>query len=479
MSPGRRSTLFASLGGFVLCSSLYTFLYFSVARRSGEAGFLYSAFFFSSTQSSPPATVMAEEEEEELACTPQQGSYQASHYCSIFMGRHNLKPFFTLLRFHLPDAKLLVDIGANKGLVSSRWLELWRPELNQTAREHVNFVKQYVKEHAPAGTTDRWCGVTNMCDKPNLVERTMLEQYAPVTKHKQTSRRHRRHDNNNNNNVVAETLSEQEPFELYSFEPSPHLYQMQQHYITSTTLASDALRAVWKWLPYAASDEVKEVYFDAKWNEGSRIEAAGGGTAAAAGAMMMNRNNATTRTRTRTVTLDSLAEHSSTAGKVLEREQHPAADTNPPPPPPPKIFGNRTIDIMKIDAEGVDAAVLVGASRLLRDERIRVVMWETPNVYPLHFPDWFGGIAKSFGELLDRLDQHAHMSCYIPGTGSKMIKLTKCWDGYLSTARSCKNTKTIHQSNAICVSRTRASALYRTLEANALIYQAPPASSDS
>jgi Methyltransferase FkbM domain len=229
---------------------------------------------------------------------------------------------------------------------------------------------------------------------------------------------------------------------------------MQQHYMS--TRASDSLRDIWKWLPYAASDEVKEVYFDAKWHEGSQIKA---GTQA---------NNETTRTRT--ITLDSLAEHSPTTdGDVLE--QQPRADTNPP-----TLFGNRTIDILKIDAEGVDAAVLVGASHLLRDERIRVVMWETPNVYPLHFPTWFGGIAKSFGELIDRLDQHAHMSCYIPGTGSKMIRLTKCWDGYLSTAPLCKNWP-IHQSNAICVSRTKASSLYRTLEAKALIYQATAISS--
>jgi hypothetical protein len=137
----------------------------------------------------------------------------------FFMGRHNLKPFFTLLRFHLPDVKLLVDIGANKGLVSSRWLELWRPELNQTARQHVDFVMQYVKDNAPADTWDRWCGVTDMCDQPNLIERAMLDEYAPVTKHNSSSNQHKR------------VASDQ--FELYSFEPSPHLYQMQQHYIST------------------------------------------------------------------------------------------------------------------------------------------------------------------------------------------------------------------------------------------------------
>jgi Methyltransferase FkbM domain len=217
---------------------------------------------------------------------------------------------------------------------------------------------------------------------------------------------------------------------------------------------------VWKWLPYAASDEVKEVYFDAKWNEGSKIDG------------KTNNNNNTTMTRT--VTLDSLAVHSSTVGGVSEQQQNQTDNTNPRN----LLFGNRTIDILKIDAEGVDAAVLVGASRLLHDERIRVVMWETPNDYPLHFPHWFGNVANSFGELIDRLDKHARMSCYIPGTGSRMIKLTKCWDGYLSNAPPC-NGLPLHQSNAICVSRTKASSLYQTLEANALVHQAPGAASTS
>lgn len=433
----RRSMLFASLGGFVLCSSLYSFLYVS------SPGFRAA---FSATRSTPiistaattPTEISKENEHEsyvfeEPACTPQQGFYQKANYCSIFLGRHNLKPFFTLVRFHMPDAKLLVDIGANKGLLSSRWLELWRPELNQSAIAHVDFVKQYVKVHAPEGTKLTWCGVTGMCDKPNLQERAFLDQYAPVTSH-------------NRNNA--------EPFEIYSFEPSPHLYQMQQQYMS--TRASDALRAVWKWFPHAASDVIKEVYFDAKWNEGSKIDP--------------GKRGGVTNTTTRTVTLDSLAHY--------PHPHHPHANVNNNGSVSdikvntnPNLFGNRTIDVLKIDAEGVDAAVLVGASQLLRDERIRVVMWETPNAFPLHFPDWFGGVAKDFGELMDRLDKYASMTCYFPGRDSKMIKLTKCWHGYLSTAPRCNNMP-ILQSNAICVSRNMASSLYRTLEAKALIHQA-------
>jgi hypothetical protein len=107
-------------------------------------------------------------------------------------------------------------------------------------------------------------------------------------------------------------------------------------------------------------------------------------------------------------------------------------------------------------------------------------MWETPNAYPLYFSnEWFGGMATDLGQLVDRLDRYANMTCYIPsgmkGSNDKimnmmMIKLTKCWDGYLSTAPKCGNTF-IQQSNAICISRTKARSLYQAVEARSLIHQ--------
>jgi hypothetical protein len=66
-----------------------------------------------------------------------------------------------------------------------------------------------------------------------------------------------------------------------------------------------------------------------------------------------------------TVTLDSLAlrahhdQYQTNGGSVSGIEQHVDGNLT--------LIGNRTIDVLKVDAEGVDAAVLVGAARLLRD----------------------------------------------------------------------------------------------------------------
>jgi hypothetical protein len=79
---------------------------------------------------------------------------------------------------------------------------------------------------------------------PNLDERAYLDQCAPTVE-------------------TTATSSSSSSFEIHSFEePSPFLYQMQQYYMSST-LASDSLRAVWKWFPLAASDEIQQVQFEA------------------------------------------------------------------------------------------------------------------------------------------------------------------------------------------------------------------------
>jgi hypothetical protein len=104
------------------------------------------------------------------------------------------------------------------------------------------------------------------------------------------------------------------------------------------------------------------------------------------------------------------------------------------------MFGDRVIDVLKIDAEQVDAKVLAGASRLLKENHIRVIMWETPNDFPITtFLDWFGGAVGSFGALISELDQYAGMTCYFPGSKNKMIKITGCWES-LMEAPVCKNS---------------------------------------
>jgi hypothetical protein len=347
---------------------------------------------------------------------------------------------FTLIRFHLPNAQLLIDIGANKGLVSARWLELWRPNWNVTSLLYAkNVVKPYFALHEKTKEAGHECGVTSMCDNaPDESERQALDRFAPVlSRDKQTT-----------DSLVT-----------HSFEPSQHLHTMHEEHLSklpsSPSGSSFRLRDHWKWHRIAASNWDGNVYFEALWNEGSS----------------MKRLDAAKEPNTRSATLDMLAYQDKLFTTNDNKE-------------------NLMIDVLKIDAEQVDAKVLVGASRLLAEGRIRVVMWETPNDFPLNFPAWFAAgtppegqgqethPVPDFGSLIQLLNERAGMTCYFPGTDYKAIRTTgtTCWTALVG-APKCENNYCpygsgcpVAHSNALCVNREAAPLLYQALEASSLIY---------
>jgi FkbM family methyltransferase len=343
-------------------------------------------------------------QEPEPLCTPEQEERQGEVICKYYASRHNLKIIFPFLRFHMPEATLLVDVGANKGLVSARWLELWRPELGITP---ILYSQKYVAPVFKAhNVTDRSCGVTSMCEKANPDEQATLAQFAPIVPHRS-----------------------EDPFQVYSFEPSLHLYDMHQEFRNAedSIMSSPLVKSLWKWYKIAASDFDGDLYFKSLWNEGSKLEVP----------------NTKKTPNIRSATLDTLAY---------------GAD---------KMFGERTIDILKIDAETVDAKVISGASRLLQDKRIRVLMWETPNDFPIDFPDCMGGRVQSFGELVEALNKYGGMTCYFPGKSNKAVRLTGCSQAVQERqGASCR----ILHNNALCVHREIASSLYSAMEASSLIY---------
>jgi hypothetical protein len=71
--------------------------------------------------------------QEPFQCSAEQTSTQSESWCRHFAGRHNLKPFWKLLRFHMPDARTFADVGANKGLVSARFFNLWSSTLRPSS----------------------------------------------------------------------------------------------------------------------------------------------------------------------------------------------------------------------------------------------------------------------------------------------------------------------------------------------------------
>jgi FkbM family methyltransferase len=350
--------------------------------------------------------------QEPFRCSAEQASLQSESWCRHFAGRHNMEPFWKLLRFHMPDARTFADVGANKGLVSARWLNLWRPELNITSKRYSSDVVQpyFSKQEDPKGKKegDHPCGVTPMCNDIDPKELKLLWECAPATP-----------DSSPNTPVHS--------FQIHSFEPSPPIFELHKEFGESDR-ASDKLRSAWNWHRLAVSNVVGEVYFNGLWNEGSSIEA-----------------NSKETPNTKSVTLDSVAE---------------------------EIFGDRIIDILKIDAENFDGQVVAGAARLLKEHRIRFITWESPNRFPMEIPEWSITV-KNFKEFIDAMEEHAGMTCYFPGHENKMIKVTGCMD---SVWEKCKSNSCPYKdcpvdfSNTACVDPNLAVSLARAMEAQALIY---------
>jgi FkbM family methyltransferase len=323
-----------------------------------------------------------------------------------------MEPFWKFLRFHMPDARTFADVGANKGLVSACWLNLWRPDFNITSKQYSRDVVQpyFSKQEDPKGKKEAKgvCGVTNMCSDLDPKELKLLWEYAPAT-------------------PDSAPDSPVHSFKVHSFEPSPPVFEMHKEF-RELEHVSDELRSAWNWHRLAVSDSVGEVYFDGLWNEGSTIA-----------------RNSKETPNTKSVTLDSLAT---------------------------ELFGDRIIDVLKIDAENFDGQVVAGAARLLKEHRIRFVSWESPNRFPMEIPEWSTTI-HNFKEFIEAMEKHAGMTCYFPGHGNKMIKLTGCM---ASVGERCKSNSCpykdcgVDHSNTACVDPNLAVSLARAMEAQALIY---------
>ena len=413
--------------------------------------------------------------------------------------RCNLEPLWTMAREWMPDACTFVDVGANKGLVSARWLNLWRPSAGVTSADYANkFVKPYFDQHkVPA----RHCGVCSVCQNVDPTVADLVKR------------------------VPAPRCGESDNFTIHSFEPSKPLTAM--HATLHAQLSTEAQRQ-WKWYPYAVSDVIAQVVFTSEWHEGGKINR--GGKAPA-----LRSHSATTATpptppqpppppisATPPPPPPPATPISATPAPPPPLPATPISATPPPPPPPatrtpsleppparaaappsdvtnvtraltvvprskpprrPKIpaapqsgktdcttldaldargvFGGRRIDVLKIDAEGVDLLVVRGAEALLRAGRVSFLMWETPNSEI----QLFGERVTNLASLATRLDT-VNMSCYIPG--SPTIPLTGCAGATFDKlrARCAPLNEKIDHSNAACVHRVHARALYEAFERN-------------
>ena len=318
------------------------------------------------------------------------------------------------MRQHIPDVRVLIDVGANKGLVSAELLWLWLPELNINTYTYVPRIQQYFDKN----------NATNKADGSRANPGGPCGSGAPKPVHRGP--------------FPPRTAGA--PLTLHSFEPSLVLHTMALELVQQ--VVPTERKGLWQWHGVAMSNDeaaaAGTVTFESKW----------GGAFGLA--------------RPVPFTTQSTFAQPNTPITPLPHTQPTSID---PPPPPLNSHNYPTegsainkgatfgiageineisvttldrfakededgellahgIDVLKIDAEGSDSEVIQGAAGLISEKKVRVLVYESPLKYPLEMVT-AGAFTStptkkslhSFSELAAYLDE-AGMDCYIPVSGA-------------------------------------------------------------
>lgn len=145
------------------------------------------------------------------------------------------------MRKHIPDVRVLVDVGANKGLVSAELLWLWAPELNINTGTYVPQIQQYFDEKQATNKADGTranpggpCG----SGSPKAISRGPFPPRTVGT-----------------------------PLTLHSFEPSLYLHKMGLELVKKVVPLER--QGLWRWHGVAMSNDETAaggtVTFESKW----------------------------------------------------------------------------------------------------------------------------------------------------------------------------------------------------------------------
>ena len=302
--------------------------------------------------------------------------------------------YWGIIRKHFPDVTTVFDVGANKGLVSAQILSLWRPDLWVKPEILVTHLRSYFTEHNIINNTNP-CGP---CSCPPFVE---LDSgpYQP--------------------------RSLGTPLKVHSIEPSKNLAAVSRS--TAAKLFANATH-LWTWHLVAMSDSPGELYFDTRWGEGSMLV-----QGVALGTMEETEANKTWHKNTRYGNGELRKVAVSTVDLFAARHNV------------------KSIDILKIDAEGVDLKVLVGSKEFLAGHKIKLVVWEMPvGPFPVTFLTEAGRerLVVSYEDLIGYFNVTAGMDCFMPLQGGVVLDM-QFWHSRFNGGEKSR----LDRGNMVCVSR--------------------------
>jgi len=161
----------------------------------------------------------------------------ALHHTSLNGGLCVVHAWWSLIRFHFPDPKSIVDVGANKGLVSVLLLQLWRPELGISHTAYFPQLEKYFSANNATSNPGGPCGT----GEPDPIYRGAFPPTSTA--------------------IPAASV--------HSVEPSVLLNDMAVS--IRDRFLSPADRHAWQWHLLALQESESVVAFEAKWGENSMV----------------------------------------------------------------------------------------------------------------------------------------------------------------------------------------------------------------
>mmetsp|Transcript_6573 Transcript_6573/g.7957 ORF Transcript_6573/g.7957 Transcript_6573/m.7957 type:complete len:446 (-) Transcript_6573:26-1363(-) len=301
-----------------------------------------------------------------------------------------------LVHLLMPQAKVFVDIGSNKGFSGARFFALWAPEYGMNPKLLHRF-------NSKQGGSE--CGACGDCHDSTL---PLIDIHGRMCSSKSAATADRARKNGLKTGTAAfcNTRSMQPPIRVLSFDGSDLLVNMVSKSISMFAESSSSISKqdyVEEYLPSNPGESVKSAWtvelraFTSSCSPGEYLEfvsdgelghISGKGTDTAD---RKKRDAAAKKIRVPCLTLDQL----------VERENL------------------KQIDLLKIDTEGHDVGVLTGGLESLKKGKIPVILFE----YNAYWPEKRNGkdsIQAVIEELVD-LDY----SCYFEGK-NLLVKLSSC-----------------------------------------------------
>lgn len=372
----------------------------------------FQLFHSPSPSPPPPATALPLSHQQLIAprsspssreCTPEQAQAQGE-FASIARVRGCPGEDDIWLRFAqllMPDAKTFIDIGSNKGFTAARLFELWSPELGLEAHA----LHTALKKTSPTSRELTECGACNDCRE------TGLGSFAPRLPRYCSPQAATSSDANLQRAVAAhalkrcqDRLSTFEPISVYSFDGSPQMIDgviKARDYLAkggdSVSKLKDVALVPEERLPnrplerfLAKSWTLQAAAFSSQYvpNQSMRFLVGSGET----GHLLGDDEPVPTGF---TVALVPVL----TVDEVVSQHQL------------------EHVDVLKIDTEGHDPLVLLGASNLLATHRVTLVIFE--------YNKMWDASQHTLNKVVH--DTMAGYACYLEGK-NLLLKLTHgCW----------------------------------------------------